>query len=288
LIIVSSILIIIAGVVLFFKVPSLWFRFFEIESGISYGVGSMNVTDIPLFPALLMSFGVVSIILAYKLNSHLNLFACINFGVLITLSFVWLPIFTQLMYAQDYGAPFGWLGYYYHPYVGKGRSPEVGVYGLDFLIDTGFWATVVGAPYLEKKGKGLLAAGFVLGFTGYLLSLALYMIEIIDSMFSGTIHGFTYVETFLYNINSWSSSALLFKEVFIFDITSVSNLIAVVFYIVGLIGVVLTYLAWHHVAEGVKSYGAGMLGGFMMIIGSTLLFGFVGGILAIIGAVESK
>ena len=64
--------------------------------------------------------------------------------------------------------------------------------------------------------------------------------------------------------------------------------IAVFFYIVGLIGVILTYLAWHHAKEGVTSYRAGMIGGVMMIIGSTLLFGFVGGILAIIGVVESK
>jgi len=300
LIVVSSILIIFAGIVLFLKAPSLWVRIYEMEkipsmpgqSGFSYGGGSMGVTDVPLFPAFLILFGLVSMILVYKLKTHLNLFACINFGVLVTLSFVWLPNYTQLMYAQDYGAPMGWLEYYYDHIEITGGSPEVGIFGLDFLLNAGFWSTVIGAPYLAKKGKSLLAAGFLLGYIGYLLSLVFYVVQIIDSMLWGTIQGFSYVETFLYSINSWASSVMLFKEVFIFNTSSVNSSLlvgeAVFFYLVGLIGVVLTYLAWHRTKDGVASYRAGLVGGVMMIIGSTLLFGFVGGILAIIGAVESR
>jgi len=300
LIVVSSILIIFAGIVLFMKVPSLWVRIYQMEkissmsgqNGFSYGGGNMGVTDVPLFPAFLILFGLVSMILVYKLKTHLNLFAYINFGVLVTLSFVWLPNYTELMYAQDYGAPLGWLSYYYDHIEITGGNPEVGISGLDFLINAGFWSTVIGAPYLAKKGKSLLAAGFLLGYTGFLLSLVFYVVQIIDSMLWGTIQGFSYVETFLYNINSWTSSVMLFKKVFIFNTSSVNSPllvgIAAFFYLVGLIGVVLTYLAWHRTGDNVKSYREGIIGGVMMIIGSTLLFGFVGGILAIIGAVESK
>jgi len=85
---------------------------------------------------------------------------------------------------------------------------------------------------------------------------------------------------------------MLFKKVFIFDTTSVNGSLivglAVFFYIIGLVGVILTYLAWHRTKDGIASYRAGLVGGVMMIIGSTLLYGFVGGILAIIGSVESE
>lgn len=291
LIVVSSILIIIAGIILLLKATSLWVRTYEMSAS-SLGFGSITITDAPVLPAFLILFGITSIFMAYRLKNHLNLLACANLGVAIALSFVWFPIYTGLMYAQDYGAPVGWLSYYYDHIEISGGSPEVGVYGLDFLVSAGFWSMIVGTPFIARRGKSLLSVAFLVGAIGYIFSFALYFVQITDSMFFATSQSFSFVESFLFYINSMSSSQLLLQTVYPSE-TALTNSpliigMAVFFYTVGFVGIVSTYFACHQTEDNMKSYREGIIGGIMMIIGSTLLFGFVGGILAIMGAVESK
>jgi hypothetical protein len=286
--VVSSILIIIAGVVLFLKVPTLQFMVYFFEQG-GVGQGLSPLTNIPIFPAFLILFGMVSIFLAYRMEGHLSLLAYVNLGVMVTLILFWLQNDTEFfLYIQDYGAPVGWLTQWTHP-LQNGIEEGWGVDVVEFLISAGFWSVIVGTPFVAKRGKSLLSVGFILGAIGYFLSIVFYFVQIVGSMF-WTIQGFSFLGSFLDYINSITSSALLYKYVLFANETTSPLAVGIMafFYFTGFIGVVLTYLALHLTKDGTSSYRAGMIGGALMIIGSTLLFGFIGGIFAIMGAVESK
>ncbi len=58
--------------------------------------------------------------------------------------------------------------------------------------------------------------------------------------------------------------------------------------VLGLIGTILTYMAWSKAKEGEDPGALGIVGGVLLLIGMPGFIGLVGGILAIIGGVQAK
>ena len=58
--------------------------------------------------------------------------------------------------------------------------------------------------------------------------------------------------------------------------------------VLGLIGTILTYMAWSKAKEGEDPEALGIVGGVLMLISMAGIIGLIGGILAIIGGAQAR
>ena len=58
--------------------------------------------------------------------------------------------------------------------------------------------------------------------------------------------------------------------------------------VLGLIGTILTYMAWSKAKEGEDPEALGIIGGVLLLISMAGLIGLIGGILAIIGGAQAR
>ena len=58
--------------------------------------------------------------------------------------------------------------------------------------------------------------------------------------------------------------------------------------VLGLIGTILTYIAWSRAKEGEDPEALGIIGGILLLISMAGFIGLVGGILAIIGGAQAR
>jgi len=119
-------------------------------------------------------------------------------------------------------------------------------------------------PRAERRGTGLLLAGWILGLIGFLISLG---------------------------VLAWAFLMLAAMAVPVGELFIALGAIAWVALlgpVLGLIGTILTYMAWSKAKEGEDPGALGIVGGVLLLIGMPGFIGLVGGILAIIGGVQAK
>ena len=119
-------------------------------------------------------------------------------------------------------------------------------------------------PRAERRGADLLLAGWILGLIGFLISLGLL---------------------------AWAFLMLAAMAVPVGELSIVLGAIAWVALlgpVLGLIGTILTYMAWSRAKVGEDPGALGIVGGVLLLIGMPGIIGLVGGILAIIGGIEAR
>jgi hypothetical protein len=279
--VVSSLILFLTGVVLFNLSVPLVVQSIHISETVQIYNDYHNT---PILPIGILLFSSGAILFAFKSKRSLPILSSACVGMVITLSLWWLTNDGGFVTVGVYGGPMGWLLYD----SGHNGGGLIGIIILNFLVNVFFWSSIVGTLFMVSRSEGLLLCSVILGSLGLSISVLAFFTSLFQMI--GMVDVFHGLQNVLYGLASMTSSFQLLKWVTpLYPYGSpLLLLIPMVFLIIGDIGTYFIYIAWKKSQKGQLAYRTGITGGILMFAGSVLLFGFVAGILAILGAVESK